>query len=1767
MGPYLFRAVVVFAYSVNICYGAQIFLTVPKEVYYDSNLVVSVTAFGMEPQQKESVSLEYRGLKDHSRVLNSTTLEMSSDGSQTWTVVFSWDTIQQLDEVGVQLRMAAGFHEVKKDLYFSNNFGYIFIQTDKPIYTPMQSVKFRVIAVDEYQKLAKYLIKIDIKNNKEIVVDRMRYTAEEAFKAKEFELPKDTPPGVWSITANFEGMGNSTGQIQTVKFEVREYVLPRFSSSVSVEPDVITKGTQWITVNVTSWYVYGRPLLGKVNVKFGIWDSSNNFITMFRNEYNAELQNGQFREDVLVGQYLTDEAFSQDNRLYVKVTVTETALMESQTYEDTSTFISHPYYVIDFLSSKKYFKPGFPYTLQARASAKSGRVASWTKLHITPVFQDASEKIIGGQSGFYDLNEDGELEQDFDIPPGAVNISFNVIVVDLGAPKYKLFTLKVEQYRSPNNQYIHISLTAPIKRNKDGNILLRYTKPDQPVTGSGYTLDSITVLILAKGHIIYTTKTVRALSGTSNVPLPSRLSSEISPSMRIVAYFYVQTSSPEFVVDSLLVDTPDVCVEEIFLSSSGGLYSARSQYKPKDKFIINVDGGSEMTVGFVAVDKAVSYLTLRQTLNRNLLFGQLGSHDKGLDGGDGSSLDKVLENSGLGFLHIDANMNRAMVESVMSVKIFEPLGISTGASGKTLTLNEPAVSSAAEPPQSVRNYFPESWFFEERQLSKNGFLELDLTLPDSVTTWSFLAVGISSNRGVCVSKPLEQRVMKLFFADVRLPYKATRLEEVKIQISVYNYQAYQINVNVIVTGSDGLCFSANTARGNVQNSTSFTLNINAGQAQGISIKVIPLKMGDLNLRVHLDNGQEKDIVERKLHVVAEGQRVKKSITFVLDPEAKHATFRPSKRNKTALYESLMINNTFDLKNSEQQTRIDLALPSNVIKGTESCKISAFGDLMGDIIQHSVVESRNLVGTSQGNAEEALGNLAPTVHALHSAQIFGLLDSFLKKRGSKFVSANVTSLIKYQLDNFSYSLTSTTKSAAERKPSIWLTAFALKTLCHANLLVYVDRKSLIHSGLGWLLGEVRGDGMVAEKDQRITMSSTEYSILLASEVLITILECNKFAQEKQCQLQDSTACTREADIQRLNATIEELQQQKQKDLSGLLERSLKDIKDPLILAKVTYALVLMDPTSKRSEEAVKQLQLTKRRGLQGHFYWSKIPEIADSKDSPYWFHSPPHASAIEATAYALMAFLKLGGINVDAIADWLVGQRNYNGAFIGAMDSAAAIQALSQYSLLKQGPQVNLHCNVSSDRKRDLHSFKFTERNAISRESLLNVPVGRVLDVLTHGQGLGQMQINIEYNIPINKNQNCTYKVIVNVSRSTTTWSPDMNRDPMCAYCNIGCKKPAVLSDIMQNNLTAAVTVKPVEPAGQMIIRAPYSRGNRTQGNGGKKKRKMTTRNPLNKTQKVTRKKPIIRKPTKDKKSKKLNNQSNARQKRALNDQPAASRHSICIQVCLQHAYPGLASPTELRIEMLTGHTPVTTDIDKILETPDVESAAYDPDSEFVTVKFKRISCTEQTCIAFRAIQMLEVERMMPAVVEVRPTESAIPHCVTEYHGLPNHQSLQVYCADFAHRNKGECRCYSGLCSMCISENREINSYELNKLFCKSQIIYQLQIANVTTKDSWSEVKSKVISLYKTGSHDIVSGSTITMMAQASCTCPVVDYRNPSDMFYMLSADVEKMVDRKGRYVYRYLLDEHSTFMTAAEPPSRLDSNLRSTVRNTKCEDF
>ena len=88
--------------------------------------------------------------------------------------------------------------------------------------------------------------------------------------------------------------------------------------------------------------------------------------------------------------------------------------------------------------------------------------------------------------------------------------------------------------------------------------------------------------------------------------------------------------------------------------------------------------------------------------------------------------------------------------------------------------------------------------------SENGKLSLNVTVPDTITTWIADAFAMSNTAAFGMTDVASRLVaFKPFFVSLSLPYSVVRREEVEIIATVFNY--YYENLKVKVKSSPTLC--------------------------------------------------------------------------------------------------------------------------------------------------------------------------------------------------------------------------------------------------------------------------------------------------------------------------------------------------------------------------------------------------------------------------------------------------------------------------------------------------------------------------------------------------------------------------------------------------------------------------------------------------------------------------------------------------------------------------------------------------------------------------------------------------------------------------------------------------------------------------------------------------------------------------------------------------------------------------------------------------
>jgi len=83
--------------------------------------------------------------------------------------------------------------------------------------------------------------------------------------------------------------------------------------------------------------------------------------------------------------------------------------------------------------------------------------------------------------------------------------------------------------------------------------------------------------------------------------------------------------------------------------------------------------------------------------------------------------------------------------------------------------------------------------------SPGGLVQMDVTIPDTITTWVMQAVAINNKTGLGLATPLRIVGKRDFFISLKIPYSVKRGEQVSLLVTVFNYHDQEMQVSLKVT--------------------------------------------------------------------------------------------------------------------------------------------------------------------------------------------------------------------------------------------------------------------------------------------------------------------------------------------------------------------------------------------------------------------------------------------------------------------------------------------------------------------------------------------------------------------------------------------------------------------------------------------------------------------------------------------------------------------------------------------------------------------------------------------------------------------------------------------------------------------------------------------------------------------------------------------------------------------------------------------------------
>ncbi|XP_074917717.1 complement C4-like isoform X1 [Chelonoidis abingdonii] len=1194
-------------------------------------------------------------------------------------------------------------HPQHTRILLSSKKGYIFIQTDKPIYTPSTKVKYRIFTLDNAMKPANEKIQVIVLNSKGMVVKKLALQTK-PMTSGHFVIPDIADPGNWKILAWFNGyeMSNSSAE-----FEVKSYELPSFEVKLIPFEPYYHIWNKTFTFDIYATHSYGKGIDGVAYVRFGITEKTDKKIFLPGLEQQPSIQNGKgtvtLSTKSLEEKITKNIAALEGHFFYVSVTVIETASGEIQEEELSSVkFVKSPY-TIDLSHTKQYFVPGAPFSVVASIASADGSPAADVSVTATLTRDRKDPKKKTALS-----SKEGLVSFEFNIPRAAEKLQI-MVRAEEGKPGMESAGTKTtaERYQSATQNYLSISVPHAVIAPGDTLVI---TLKDVHRSSSS-NIDYFYYMVLTKGKV-----EIMGRVPYANKIITLDVTEKMVPAFRFIAYYFIKNQGhSEIVADSVWLDIVDACEGKIKLKTD------RDTYEPTELVNLFIDTDHAGTVALAVVDTAVFILNKRNKLTAKKVFEAMNSYDLGCSVGGGANSAQVFNDVGLAFISntIKSHFRQGYKCSSATGRQKRSLDFHKQISGIASKYQDPALRKCCQdgmklnpmkfscakrltrvtgsikcketfkycckraqslrkelqkmrlasalarigdvPEEDVfdetsinlRSVFPESWWWETVEIKNPGQHRITNAIPDSITTWEIQAISISPQKGFCIADPKTFTVFRDFFVSIRLPYSVKRYEQLEVKAVVYNYLSEDLKITVKMITVEGVC-SAGTSTKDVQQK----LTVKGNSAVPAYFSVVPLIVGEIPITITAFDpiSGHSDSVMKKLKVVTEG---------ILRTEE----------------ETICINNNF------RNLVLDLKKPSDMIPESEShVFMSVKGDIMGESIQNCLSPAGidKLIKVPTGCAEQTMVTMAPATYAIEYLDASEQWINFKperKEEAHNMIAQGYTRLLEFQKEDGSYGAFKTTPS------STWLTAFIAKVLTRCRKYISVEDR-YIHKAVSYLLGQQQADGSfrdphpVMDRLMQGGVGKAEEHLALTAFITIAM-------QEALRAFDDSKSSEVKRGIEKAVAYV---------------HRELSPQLNFYSVAISAYALALV----KHNSSEAKRAELILR----------EISTLDAAMQQRYWGNDED-AVSIEATAYALLQTLCQKDIKyAEPIATWLIEKRKYGGGYCSTQDTVVALEALSQYSIqtIESDPTIlNLALNLPGRHRK--HYFNLNSNNVQIQEEL------------------------------------------------------------------------------------------------------------------------------------------------------------------------------------------------------------------------------------------------------------------------------------------------------------------------------------------------------------------------------------------------------------------------------------------------------------------
>ncbi|KAM6939507.1 complement C3-like [Xenentodon cancila] len=1223
---------------------------------------------------------------------------------------------------------------LEKIVLISFQTGYIFIQTDKNIYTPSSTVHYQIFAVrpnmeplksgDDSQTDDRLDIEIVTPDGFTIYSETVKLTSE-IFSGSYF-LSDMVITGWWELMGKFYINPQLTF---SERFLVKEYVLPSFDVKLTPVSSFFYVDSEAFTVNITATYIFDKLVDGTAYVVFGvIHEGKKNRFPSSLQIVPIELGNGAV---TLKREHITQtfpsilSLVGSSIYMFVSVLTEDGDEMVEAELKDIK-IISSPY-TIHLKRTTKYFKQGMSFDVVVGVLNADDTPASGVPVVVDP----------GAVRGITAAN--GMARITINTAASLQTLTIMARTDDPLISSAKQASAIMEAHPYIGNSYIHIS----------NSVMITGVDTAEVALGGNITVSiffnrqereqhDVTYLILSGGQLVQHGRYQSRDSGIASV-VP--VTKEMLPSFRIIAYYHLD--SDEVVSDSVWVDVRESCFGSLRLQSRPALF-----YEPQKTFVLTITGDPEATVGLLAVDKR----SATNLLTQKKIWDIVKKYDTGCTPGGGKDSMNVFYDAGLLFesktFGTPSRADLKCSAPKRTKRVATPVDVKTSLVGhykdkdqreccldgmrnirvsytcerrSEYIVDGPACAEAflhcckemarrqAEGKGAdllarskrwednvggdVEDYAymdhddiyprpatPKMWLWFNVKLKPcpkynpicdtTNYLH-KVVLPASVTTWQLTGISLSRTHGICVADPLEVMVKKMFFIDLKLPYSAVRGEQLEIKTILHNNSPNSITVRVEFKEDTSVCSAAHKKKWFRQD-----VKVGPQTTRSVPFVIIPMRDGEvpIEIKASVKDSHLYDGIRKMLRVASQGVLVKTTRSLTLHPAK---------------------------KGGKQVEFINSETPTDLMPNTPtSTMISITGGAQLSSLLESVI-SEDFVGAlpeqaSESGEQNMVEMTLPVIATfyLDKTNQWGTIGVEKRSIAIQHIKTGYLNQLSFRKSDGSFAI------FQRKQSSTWLTAYVTKVFAMVYDLILVQQNVICDAVKFLILNTQQADGSFME-------IGSMYDKSMIGDVCGADSDASMTAFCLMTIQQSRTICS---------STVGIMANSIQRAVT-YLELRLPTLTNPYAVALTSCALA---DEGKLNEDILYKFA---------------------SPDRQHWSVPMGKVYTLEATAYALLALIKANAFQeAEPVAKWLGRQRKVGGGYGSTQATIMVYQAAAEHwtSVKEQPYDLNVDVVVAGRSLIDKYNLNKENHQGVITSKFDNINK----NITVTATGTGEAIINI-----------------------------------------------------------------------------------------------------------------------------------------------------------------------------------------------------------------------------------------------------------------------------------------------------------------------------------------------------------------------------------------------------------------------------------------